>query len=239
MLDAFAVFNLIDAQHFEALGHGVVAVVEAMFFTTCWHAYVHFHGIILLHPFQCFLHAAIIFIDTCVDHALDAGVGDAGITRPRTCIILIGVGLGFHGVVDETAIVVLPGPGLILLLALEILAATEESGCLLEGRVIRFDTCSMECFQGKPTVAHVRPVLAVVAKPTVEGVLRGDAFIFIPLQANEELSSCIHHALILPVLVGCNEGHHVDCCNIVLELLLGIRPCNVTFLGVHQFFEIA
>ena len=66
----------------EALGHGVVVVVQAPLRTAFGHAGVLVHGVIILDPLKGFLDAEVVLGDAAVDEAFDAGVGHAAVAGP-------------------------------------------------------------------------------------------------------------------------------------------------------------
>src|SRR5713101_1584933 len=77
VLFTVGVHDLVDAQSVQALGHGVVVIIEAAMGVDLGHAGVGVHGVMFLNPLVSFLDARIVLGDAAIDHALDAGIGHA------------------------------------------------------------------------------------------------------------------------------------------------------------------
>ncbi len=107
----------------HGLGEGVVIVIQP----DLAHAGVFFDGVVLLDVIERRLDAGIIGRQTGVDHALEAGVGHAAIGAEAAVVGGAGHALtAARGGVNEAAVVDLAGPGLVVELALEVLAARHE-----------------------------------------------------------------------------------------------------------------
>src|SRR5207253_1632893 len=126
---AGGVLHLIDAHQVEGLGHRVVVVEQAPLGAHVRHAGVLLDAVVLLDPGVGALDALVVLGGAAVDHALDAGVGHAAVAGQSAVGIGLVLRLGLAaggGAVDEAAVVDLLGPGLVLALALEVLAALDE-----------------------------------------------------------------------------------------------------------------
>src|SRR5262249_50857512 len=126
VLLAAGVLDLVNPQHVERLGQGVVVVVQAPLAALVRHAGVALQRVVLAYPLVRLLDARVVLAAAAVDQALDAGVGHAAVAGQAA----VGVGLVLHlgraarrRAVQETAVVDLVGPRLVVALALEVLAA--------------------------------------------------------------------------------------------------------------------
>src|SRR5262249_54667444 len=165
--------------------------------------------------------------------ALDAGVGHAAVAGQRAVGVWT-VYLGLASVrcgVDEAAVVDLAGPGLVVLLALEVLAATDEDSGLLQGRIVLRNASGGGGVGKNLRVGEIGPRIAVVAGAAVEIALFGFAFALVPLEVLEELGRVTDDALVA-VAVGGDEGHDVDAGDVVLKLHFRIAPGDVPGLGI-------
>src|SRR5262249_35897810 len=129
VLLALGVRDLIDAQHVQAFGHRGVVVVQSPLRADLGHAGVAIRGVVLANPFQGFFHARVVLTDTAINQALDSGIGHAAVTGQAAIGVGIVLSLGRaagRGAVDEGAVVDFAGPGLVVALALEVLAAADE-----------------------------------------------------------------------------------------------------------------
>ena len=100
---------------------------------------------------------------------------------------------------------ILPAHGLVVVLALEVLAAADEDQRLLEGRVVLGHAGRHQGVEEELRVGQVGPRLAVVAGPAVEVVLRVLALALVPLQLAEELGRVGDDGLVA-VAVGGRSG---------------------------------
>ena len=133
-----------------------------------------------------------------VDHALEAGVGHAGVRAEAAVGLLAGDARpAVGGGVDEAAVVDLVGPGLVVELALEVLAPRDEHQRLLQGGVVGRQAGVAQGLDEEGGVRQVGPaVLAAVARPAVEGVVLGLVLPLVPLHRLEEVLPPLDHAVV-------------------------------------------
>ena len=100
-----------------------------------------------LNPFIGFLDAWIIFRNAAIDHALDAGIGHAAIAEQtgfRTRSFHLAAAATRRRI-NKAAVIDLVRPGLIVVFALEILAATDKDQRFLQSRIIGRNARILEC----------------------------------------------------------------------------------------------
>ena len=94
------------------------------------------------------------------------------------------------------------GPGLIVVFAVEVLAAADEDQGLLQGRVVRADAGGFEGVEEHLRVGQVGTRFAVVAGPAEEVVLAVLPSLFVPLQLLEKFDRVADDRLVLVRLIG-------------------------------------
>src|SRR6516225_4843970 len=79
MLDTSAVDDFVNSQYRKCLRHRVIVVEQTPLRPRLWHAGVLIDAIMLGNPLIGSFDARIIFGDTAINHALDAGIGHAAV----------------------------------------------------------------------------------------------------------------------------------------------------------------
>src|SRR6185437_1676992 len=110
---AAGVFDLIDTERIETLGHRVIVIIQSPLTAHLGHAGIGVHRVVFANPLVGFLDARIVLGDAAINQTFDTGVGHTAVTGQTA------VGVGFvlrlglparRGAVDETAVVDLAGP---------------------------------------------------------------------------------------------------------------------------------
>src|SRR5262245_10954073 len=178
VLDPLRILERVLAQRVHRLGEGVVVVVQpglplARVLTQC---------VVLLDPRDRRLHPRVVLAHPGVEETLEPGVGHPALApqpagrRPLVALLVVLVERVVH---EPTLVVVarLGGERLVVVLALEVLAAADECQCLLDPRVVLAHPGGDHRLDPELRVRHVRPVLPArfaVARPAEPHVLRID-----------------------------------------------------------------